>query len=192
MGLLFTTPGTRAIIDTLNTAFDGPGKGLDFIRNNAGPKILKKIEKRNWQPGHLARMLKLLPFDQGGGAVPPDSPGKWWWFLRKRNGLNVTFDPIRTALADAILKQDSNNNNAFLNIARVSFDHVELPNPNPANPPNPNVVIFDAPLPGDPNGALVRHITLFTVAVSGQDMEPPLAGDEEDFPPNHKPPWDKS
>jgi hypothetical protein len=186
MGLLFTTPGTQAILDTLNTAFDGPGKGLDFIRTNAGPKILAKIGKRNWQPGHLARMLRLLPFDQGGGQVPSDSPAKWWWFLRKRPGLLVTFDPIKIALADAILNQDSSNNNAPLNIVRVTFDHVEL-----AGSANPNVVIFDAPLPGDPNGGMVRHITLFTVAVppGKQDSQPPLDSDEQDIPV--KPPWDK-
>ena len=49
MGLLFTTEGTRRIIDTLNTAFDGPNRGLDVIRSalpNA-PKLSAKIASRN-------------------------------------------------------------------------------------------------------------------------------------------------
>src|SRR3982750_3850409 len=98
MGLLFTSPGTQRIIDTLNTAFDGPGLGLDFIRTKADPKILAKIAKRNWAPGQLSRMLKLLPFDQNTGAANlPGETKKWWWFLKKLVGNPATFGPIRNA-----------------------------------------------------------------------------------------------
>jgi hypothetical protein len=196
MGLLFTSDGTRRIIDTLNTAFDGPSPaggpaiGLDFIRTKADAKILTKIGKRNWAPGHLTRMLKLLPFDQHTGAADlPNETKKWWWFVRKLVGNSATFGPIRTALADAIFKQDSYNGNAPLNIVRVSFDHVELPaSTNPLIPdPNPNVVIFDAPLPGAAGGGLVRNITLFTVNAKLDDTPPPLSGDEQDI--SVKPPW---
>ena len=182
MGLLFTTPGTPQPRH-LNTAFDGPGKGLDFIRANAGPRILAKVGRRNWAPGHLARMLRLLPFDQATGSAPaPNETKRWWWFLRKLLGGNsAAFDSLRNALADAILNKDSNG--VPLKIIRVSFDHVELD-----VPPDANVVIFDSSLP---SGDTVRHITLFTKAVpaGSQDNPPTLGGDEQDFPV--KPPWEK-
>jgi hypothetical protein len=162
MGFLYTTEGTRRVLDTLNTAFDGPGKGLQFIRDKAPPgsNLWKLIETRNWKPGRLARMLQLLPFDQRKppGALVKREAMRWHWFLKNVVGTSATFAPIRNALADAILKQDSKG--APLNIVRVSFDHVEL-----AGKDNPNVVIFDAPLPGATNGETVRHITLFTVPV---------------------------
>lgn len=193
MGLLFTTPGTRAILDTLNTAFNGPkkGEGLDFIRNKMGAKIRSKVEKRNWNPGHLARMLQLLPFDQGGGGAGDFAKNskRWWWFLKKTIGGPAIFKPLRNALADAILDTDTKGNK--LNIVRVTFDHVELESSDKGRDPNPNIVIYDAPLPGD-SGGKVRHITLFTAALkpSDEDTPPGLGSDEEYIPV--KPPWDKS
>ena len=52
MGLLFTTEGTRRVINTLNTAFDGPtpaNKPLHGSRRSFGnsaasaPKLLEKV-----------------------------------------------------------------------------------------------------------------------------------------------------
>jgi hypothetical protein len=188
MGLLYTTEGTRRILDTLNTAFDGPGKGLDVIRKAApvGSALRRKIEGRNWKPGQLARILRLLPTDQGKakGARSDDETRRWFWFLNKVVGPSATFRPIRNALADAILNQDSKG--APLNIIRVSFDHVEL-----ADASNPNLVIFDAPLPGVDGGS-VRHITLFTVRVPEgskfQDDPPPK--DSDDPADLVAPPWE--
>lgn len=198
MGFLYTTEGTRRVLDTLNTAFDGPGKGLDFIRSSAPPdsKLRKLIERRNWRPARLAWLLQLLPFDQGSSAGSPEpikgrrETKRWHWFLKNVVGPSATFPAIRNALADAILNQDTNG--TALNIVRVSFDHVEL-----VGKDNPNVVIFDAPLPGV-GGGNVRHITLFTVPVPEKqpngnpfDGTPfdPTAPDEPD--PVVRPPWEK-
>jgi hypothetical protein len=154
------------------------------------------IKLRTWTPGQLAVALDLMPYDQGSGdgnqgngPIHPVNPKpkkntdvkRWNYFLAgvvgdKTAGIDGTkpfdtvFVPLRNALADALLNQDSNGNQ--LNIIRVSFDHVELD----ANLPNsgtskqtapPSVVIFDAPLSDDSGSSLgtVRHITLFTVRV---------------------------
>jgi hypothetical protein len=191
MGLLYTTEGTRRVLNTLNTAFDGPGKGLDYIRSSAPPgsKLRKLIEKRSWKPARLARMLQLLPFDQGNSTGPPGKlrdrdTRRWHWFLKNVLGASAAFPPIRNALADAILNQDSSG--TPLNLVRVSFDHVEL-----TGKDNPNVVIFDAPLPGL-SGGNVRHITLFTVPVPEiQDGTPFDPNDPDEPDPIVKPPWDK-
>ena len=188
MGLLFTTEGTRRVLNTLNTAFDGPNKGLDHIRSAVGTnlKLQRMLERRRWKPARLAWALQLLPFDQGNSAGPPGrlrerDSRRWHWFLKNVVGPTAAFAPIRNALADAILNQDSNGTR--LNIVRVSFDYVELP---PKD--NANVVIFDAPLPGI-SGGNVRHITLFTVPVpeiqDGTPFDPP----DSDDPDPIKPPW---
>jgi hypothetical protein len=195
MGLLFTTPGTQRIIDTLNTAFDGPGKGLELIQGAAASKDSKlgaMVATRNWMPGYLALMLDLLPYDQSPtnptrGPTFNADQRRWKYFLRKVLGPTAAFAPIRSALADAILKRDSSG--APLNIVRVSFDCVEL-----TGSANPNVVIFDAPLPGD-GGATVRHITLFTKYVEGGPggPTPPLPVDPHE-PADREPanpPWKK-
>jgi hypothetical protein len=197
MGLLFTTPGTQRILDTLNTAFDGPDKGLQFIRDHADSNILKKVDGRKWAPGHLAKMLKLVPFDQATGSPDvPDETARWWWFLRKLVGKQATkdflFDPLCQALADAILKQDHTNGKAYYNIVKVSFDHVELPAAQTEkDDPPPNLVIFDAPWPGIA-GAKVRHITLLTVRARDKDDPPSLDGDEKEIAETPRPPWVKS
>jgi hypothetical protein len=204
MGLLFTTEGTRRVINTLNTAFDGPDTtnktGLYAIRQAAStaPKFYAKVKTRVWKAGHVAKMLSLFPYDQGESSG--GTPGKtgqllerdtkrWHYFLKTVVGPaeDAVFKPLRNALADAITNQDSNGN--ALNIMRVSFDHVELESANA----NPNIVIFDAPLPG--TTGMVRHITLFTAAVPQKDPNGnSLDGtpfdandnDEQDFP---NPPW---
>jgi hypothetical protein len=198
MGLLWTTEGTRRIKNTLNTAFDGPTPankplmGLDLIRQGvyATPKLLAKVRSRKWKAGHLARALQLLPYDQSAAKnqIDPKDIKRWHYFLKNVVGSSSTFAPIQNALADAILYQDPGGNPA---IRRVSFDHVELPVLDPNNPPNPNVVIFDAPLTGTGvGGDLVRHITLFTVEVDknqgGSDFDP---SDGDDLP---TPPWETS
>lgn len=188
MGLLWKTEGTRRIVETLNRAFDGgTNQGLDYIRKNAGSKILKKIAKGNWQPGHLARMLQLYPYDQSAAAnaISVDDRKRWHYFLRTVvGGDDTVFKPLRSALADAITSVDSNKK--FL-VAQVSFAHVEVPNI------TPYLVIFDVP----GTGGLVRHITLFTAALDsnpGEDFDPPDPNDEEDFPgaAPGRPPWKTS
>lgn len=195
MGFLYTTEGTRRVLDTLNTAFDGPSKGLDYIRSSvaANDQLRDMVAKRNWKPARLARILQLLPFDQGNSAGPPGKirareAKRWHWFLKNVVGPSATFAPIRNALADAILNRDSSG--TTLTIVRVSFSHVEL-----TGKDNPNVVIFDAPLPGN-SGGTVRQITLFTVPVpekqpngdpfDGTPFDPPELNEPD---PIKKAPW---
>lgn len=187
MGLLFTTEGTRRILDTLNIAFDGPSPpngplvGLDLIRKAISDNNLTaKIKKADWAPGHFARMLYLLPIDQASANLTNTKThnGRWHHFLRKivagGNDPNsvpyqTVFAPLRSALADAILTVDPSTGKPT--ILRVSFDHVEIDEPaaptsTDGNAP-PSLVIFDAPLyieNGSTPGKL-RHITLFTVRV---------------------------
>jgi hypothetical protein len=154
------------------------------------------IAQRTWTPGQIAVALDLMPYDQGsgdgnqgngphhhgnpGGKKDPDTK-RWNYFLKtvigdSSAGINGTkpidtvFAPLRSALADALLNQDSDGKQ--LNIVRVSFDHVELD----ANLENsgttkqtapPGVVIFDTTLWDDGGNSVgtVRHITLFTVRV---------------------------
>jgi hypothetical protein len=206
MGLLFTTEGTRRIINTLNTAFDGPGSGLDAIRAavSGNAKLAKKVAKRTWKPGHFAWMLQLLPYDQGstsydgqgnqvqnsGQPLQPRDRKRWHYFLRSMGYTDSTFQTLtplfttlRDALADAILNTDSQGNplkdptGAQKTIARIVVDHVELENANDI----PNVVIFDTSLPSAGTGAWVRHITLFTAPV-------PLSQTGTDFGGSDDPP----
>ena len=190
MGLLFTTEGTRRIVNTLNTAFDGPtptGKpliGLDVIRGLAGtPPNLTAfgtlVAGRNWAPGQVAGMLDLLPYDQGNesggnsgpkGKLNPRDTRRWNYFLTSLSP--AVFKLLQNALAGAILNQDDNGSPLNYKIIRAAFDHVHT-DPNT----NPNLVVFDAPLPGFA-GAYVRHITLFTPEVPngnlGNNFGPPI------------------
>jgi hypothetical protein len=81
MGLLFTTEGTRRIINTLNSAFDESSNGLAYIKSLATPPVpatstsaavpagplYTTVSGRNWNPADLAEQLDLLPYDQGNG-----------------------------------------------------------------------------------------------------------------------------
>ena len=72
MGLLFTTEGTRRIINTLNTAFDESDGGLKFIRGYLQPNPPSALyslltSPSTWQAGQFAAMLDLMPYDQGSG-----------------------------------------------------------------------------------------------------------------------------
>lgn len=190
MGLLWTSEGTRRIINTLNTAFDGPNKGLQTIRDGvaADPFLRDLVRSRKWNPGDLAQALDLLPYDQGNdsGSPQPIRPKhklRWLYFLNKIVGINeAVFGPLRNALADAILNQDSKGN--ALTIIRVTFDHVELGDSNASA----NLVIFD--LPNADKTATVRHITLFTVPVPQTLAPAPLEPSKlRRF--MAKPPWQK-
>jgi hypothetical protein len=190
MGLLWTTEGTRRIVNTLNTAFDGPNKGLQTIRDGvAADSFLKGlVSSRKWNPGDLAQAFDLLPYDQGNdsGAPQPIRPKhrlRWLYFLNRIIGANATvFASLRDALADAILNQDSKGNP--LSIVRVTFDHVELED----SSASANVVIFD--LANADKSATVRHITLFTVPVPQNLAPEPLeASKVRRF--MAKPPWQK-
>ena len=165
MGLLFRTEGTRRIIDSLNTAFDSAA--LQALQNLAGASAYpnglttwgKTIQARNWAPYWLADPgnLDLNPKDSNGNS---NSTHKARWKIFLTSVLSSTvFATLRDALADAILNHDSSGTQ--LNIARVSFDHVELEHPNDPQ----NIVIFDAPLPGAVNKGVVRHITILTPPV---------------------------
>src|SRR5579871_6692228 len=113
MGLLFTSKDTRRIIDTLNTAFDGPNGGLAAIRGMADPnssepvvqKRGQKIAEGKWKPGRLARMLQLLPYDQNPNAsTDPTSPNykglghratkRWHYFLHTVVGYTDTTNTV--------------------------------------------------------------------------------------------------
>ena len=186
MGLLIRSDGTQRIIETLNAAFDGPSPtngpplGLDVIRSYAflgtpptgGLSTFgNTIQDRSWAGGVLADALDLKPKD-GNGNSNPNHNRRWTWFLQHILGPDATvFTPLRNALADAILSFDSSNKPL---IVRVTFDHVELEDPNTSNPdpdtPLPianSIVIFDAPLAAPNAGTFgtVRHITLFTPPV---------------------------
>jgi len=190
MGLLFTSEGTRRIVDTLNTAFDGPGKGLQIIRDGvaADPFLQGLISSRQWNPGDLAQALDLLPYDQGEDSGPPQPIRarhklRWTYFLMKIVGGNASlFGSLRNALADAILNMDSNGKP--LTIVRVAFDHVELEDTNDSA----NLVVFD--LPNADKTATVRHITLFTIPVPATlPSAPPEFRQLRRF--MAKPPWNK-
>jgi hypothetical protein len=184
MGFIYTSEGTRRILDTLNTAFDGPGagKGLQYIRDQvdasfAGDKKLyNMISGAKWRRGHLATTLQLLPFDQGAGGIDPSHTARWAFFLKTVVG--GKFDDLCKALSEAILKK------AAVNIVRIAFAHVEKSG-------SPNLVIYDAPLTSDVNGPYVRYITLFTRAlVAGErdQFDPP---DADDGNPLTGAPWRK-
>src|SRR5262249_39012982 len=107
MGFLFTKEGTQRIVDTLNTAFNE--KGLALIQQTASDpntKLGALVRTRNWGSGQLALMLNLLPYDQSGHGdkIKKRHIQKWFYFLRKVLGGTSAFAPIRSALADAILK----------------------------------------------------------------------------------------
>ena len=193
MGLLYTTEGTRRILDTLNTAFDGPDqdasgkdKGLAIVRtakdNDSLLKGMLTSNPRKWKPGHLATALQLLPFDQSGNGAPVDDSHtkRWAYFLKKVVGAQQ-FSDLRDALADAILDQVTGRP-----IGKISFDHVEV-----TNVSNANLVVFDAPMPDFP-GKWVRHITLFTKRLKDSDSDS-LDGTGSGEPnPLPGPPWKTS
>ena len=199
MGLLFTTEGTRRIINTLNTAFDESDGGLKFIRGylqTNPPSALYTLltSTSKWQPGQLAVALDLMPYDQGSGdgnqgngPHPPNgSKGKktkdtwrWNYFLTNVVGPSAAFAPLQNALATAILNTATDAAGNALNIIRVSFDHVELDeNSQTSGTAPPSVVIFDAPLLGNNGASLgtVRHITLFTVRVASSQTGTAFSG----------------
>ena len=194
MGLLFTTEGTRRVVDTLNTAFDGPGKGLAVIRKrrDTDAKFRDRVAKRKWPAGHLARMLLLLPFDQAKspGKLNNADTKRWHYFLKQIVGQHkdkTVFENLRDALADAILNTDVNN--VALDIVRVTFDHVELdvvPYP---------IVISDQTVP---KVGTVRHITLFTKNVDVGELGSQFEKEDDDAEAfedapwrSDKDPWDK-
>ena len=109
MGLLYTTEGTRRMLDTLNTAFDASDNGLKYIRSLAPPgsKLEDMLKKQNWAPGHLAAALKLYPYDQSPNPQPldPQHVKRWAYFLKKVVG-NQQFKDIKQKLAEAILEHE--------------------------------------------------------------------------------------
>jgi hypothetical protein len=185
MGLLYTTEGTRRILDTLNTAFSGPDskdKGLQFIRDavEASKKTEQKllynmILNHPWKRGHLATTLALLPYDQGkGGGINPADTARWAFFIKTVIG--GKFNDLCKALSEAIL------DSASVRIVSVSFDHVE-------HSGRPNLIVYDAPLTNDLNGPYGRHITLFTRNLNPTgDTDKFDAPDPADGPPLN-PPW---
>jgi len=185
MGLLYTTEGTRRILDTLNTAFSGPDskdKGLQFIRDaveaskKTDQKLYNMILKHPWKRGHLATTLALLPYDQDKGGINPTDTARWAFFVKTVIG--GKFNELCKALSEAIL------NSASVNIVRVSFDHVE-------HKGKPNLIVYDAPLTDDLNGPYGRQITLFTRNLSPTgDTDKFDEPDSADGPPLDQP-WKK-
>jgi hypothetical protein len=186
MGLLYTTEGTRNILDTLNTAFDGSNKGLKFIRDKvkaselasapADRKLYEMVYNQKWRRGHLATTLQLFPYNQNTGGIQGDDKARWAFFLKTVVG--AKFNELRKALSEAIL------NTSGVNIASVSFSHVEKTG-------SPNLVIYDAPLTNDLNGPYGRHITLFTRHLTTGERADFDAPDSDDGPPIVDPPWQK-
>jgi hypothetical protein len=179
MGLLYTTPGTQRILDTLNTAFDSSNDGLTYIRALAAPgsKLEDMLKKQNWAPGHLASALKLYPYDQSPNPQPldPKDVKRWAYFLKKVIG-NQLFKDIKQKLAEAILSP---------NFVSISFSHRESD--------RAGLLVIDTPVGSSLNGPFARHLTLSTINVP--------AGKEDDFdtPPTTPqepaplpgPPWQK-
>jgi hypothetical protein len=191
MGLLVSTRGTRNILDTLNTVFDWvpapqsgpPTSGLGYLQNYAGtyPNLTQAgqtIFGRQWKVGALADLFGLDPTDQSSNVTDPTDKRRWRFFLKSLP--SDIFSRLQNALADAILNVDANGkplkdpSNTSFSIVRVTFDHVELEDPNDLQVTNPNpnlvpsIVIFDSPLPNPSGGTslgTVRHITLFTQRV---------------------------
>jgi len=177
MGLLYTTEGTRRILDTLNTAFDGSDNGLKYIRAQAkaDAKLEDMLTKQNWAAGHLASALKLFPYNQGGGGSSDFDTDKarWAYFLKKVIGSQL-FKDLKKKLAEAILSP---------NFVSVSFNHRESD--------SPNLWVIDTPVGSNLNGPYARQITLLTINVPAgkQDQFDPKTSDEPD--PLAKPPWEK-
>jgi hypothetical protein len=194
MGLLFTTEGTRRVLDTLNEAFNAANLAIiqSAATNSFGQlsDLGNMVNGRGWRPGHLASALKLMPYDQGNPGTHPNwvpQPAKgmvdkhrkrWAYFLRNvvddGSAASDTFKALRNALADPILDKT---------FVRVTFSHVETD-----VAVSPNLVVFDA---ADASGKTVRHITLFTAAVpanqNSTDFEPKANGEPD---PPASVPWE--
>jgi hypothetical protein len=179
MGLLYTTPGTQRILDTLNTAFDRSNDGLAYIRARATPgsKLEDMLKKKNWAAGHLASALKLFPYDQSPREEPLQDYDvrRWAYFLKKVVG-NDLFKKIKEKLAEAILSP---------NFVSVSFNHIE------SN--RQDLLVIDTPVGSDLNGPFARHLTVYTINVPAGKVDdfdrPPTTPDEPD--PLPSPPWQK-
>lgn len=166
MGMLFTTRGTRRIIDALNTAFSE--KGMSQIRGDESTKLWLTDPKKDWKLVRAAYAYSIFPIsqdpDDNPGVTDPKSKKKWHYFLKDHLGSSSNkpvHDQIRDAIRDGLLAVGS--------ISRFSFDHVEL-----APSSNVSVVIFDAPIPGATTK--LRQFTLLTPAVpknqDGTDFDP--------------------
>ena len=170
MGMLFTTEGTRRIVDTLNTAFGGVG--VAKIRGyEATDQWLTKPNK-DWRLARACYVYQIYPVSQDPnnlGALDPKHKKRWHYFLK--NHLFVKFKVTHDQIRDAIKAGLTD-----MTISRFAFDHVEVD----ANA-NVGVVIFDAPIPG--LTTKVRHVTLMTPAVpaaeGGSDFDPPQNGEGE-------------
>jgi hypothetical protein len=190
MGLLYTTEATRNILDTLNTAFDGPNptappnSGLQYIRDqveasrtSTDPRLYNMVNNPPWKRGHLATTLQLFPYNQKtGGMANPGDKGRWAFFLKSVVG--PSFGDLCKALSDAILKK------AAVNIIQVSFHHVEKTG-------SPNLVYYDAPLTPSPSGPYARQITLFTRNLIVGESATFDTPDPSDGPPFNNPGWQK-
>jgi hypothetical protein len=187
MGLLYTTEGTRRILDTLNTAFSGPDSkdnGLKQIRDaveaskKTDQKLYNMVLNHPWKRGHLATTLDLLPYDQNAGGITDSDIARWAFFLK--TVVDGKFNELCKALSESIL------NTAGVNIVRVSFNHIDK------EKGSPNLVVYDAPLTDDLNGPYARQITLFTRNLkTGEKDKFDDPDPANDGPPLPNPTWKK-
>lgn len=183
MGLLYTTEGTRNILDTLNTAFDGPSKGLQIIRDAVqaskigDQKLYNMVANPPWKRGHLATTLELFPYNQGPGSNPNFDHHKARWAFFLRTVVGGKFDELCKAISEAILDTGP------VKVSKVSFFHVEKGGA-------PNLLVYYAPMTNDLNGPYAQQITLFTRNLKDtgdtSTFDPPDPGNDG-LPLN--PPW---
>jgi hypothetical protein len=168
MGMLFTTVGTKRIVETLNTAFQDLSVIRGLPQYATVLPLLQSTTTNNLSS--VTYYLRIYPYRQKNPNQPGDKNGvydvkdarRWKYFL---DNLDLTSAVnIQGALATAL--QNTNMN-------RVVFDHVAIPGTSaPAS-----VVVFDAPNPVG-SGRLMS-ITLMTV-----EIDPSIQGPQLPAPSN--------
>jgi hypothetical protein len=176
MGMLFTTEGTKRIVETLNTAF----QDLSVIRTLPQyGRVLQLLQQPGNQLSSIAYVLRIFPYRQRNPHAPGDQNGvynrrdaaRWRYFLDNLDA--NTSSTIQSALLAAF-------NNSTIN--RTVCDHVSLPGV--AAPSS--VVVFDAPNPAA-GGQRLMSITLMTVEIDPGNNGTPFPAPSSAQAQN--PPW---
>ena len=175
MGMLFTTEGTKRIVETLNTAF----QDLSILRGlpQYGTVLPLLQSTTSNTLSSVTFYLRIYPYRQKNPHVPGDKNGlynvkdarRWKYFL---DNLDLTSAVnIQGALVTALQSTTIN---------RVVFDHVAIPGT--AAPAS--VVVFDAPNPV--GSGRIMSITLMTVeldqSIPGPPLPPPSAAQVSNAP----------
>jgi hypothetical protein len=115
MGFLWTTEGTRRVLDTLNNAFDATGSPTFAARWKADSQLAQYIRDRAMAAGPpgvgpqahacgsaLGRARRRDGNDQRRHRK------RWHWFLQDMASKSpATFTAIQNALSDGILTKDA-------------------------------------------------------------------------------------